>query len=301
LILVFPVLGGPASATMNSGMGDHMRGRARFGHRRACGVRRRFARRDKRRHAWLALAVVVGLAAPARGQDPAPIPEPDITYFGSVPAGSQIAIEHAAGALDSATAGAAAPYVLSVKLVQPVVVPKPALPPAGNAYVGDTATVLVNGVAQGRVTLAERGAIFRLDIPNPATTPSPNAILSPVEVEPTVPALCGAVSCTPTVPRVGTPTPTRTGGGTGTPNPSGTPTPTPTPTATPAAASCIGDCGGDGSVTIDELVRSVNIALGNTAVAVCTASDRNGNGAVTIDELVTAVGAALNGCPRVVP
>jgi len=249
------------------------------------------------------MAAVGALAGRARAQDPAPIPEPDIIYFGSVPAGSQIAIDHAAGQLDSATAGAGSPYVLNVKLVQPVVAPKPALPPAGSAYVGDSATVSVNGVAQGRVNLAERGAIFRLDIPNPAKTPSPNAILSPVLVEPTIPPLlCGDALCTPTMPRVGTPTPTRSpGSGTGTPAPSETPTPTPTVTSSPLAATCIGDCGGDGSVTIDELVRSVNIALGNAAVDACLASDRNGNGAVTIDELVAAVGNALNGCPQVTP
>jgi hypothetical protein len=255
----------------------------------------------QQRAALIVLCAALHLAAVGRltAQDTAPIPEPDIIYFGAVPAGSQIAIEHAAGQLDAATAGASSPYVLSVKLVQPIVAPKPALPPAGNAYVGDSATVLVNGVAQGRVTLAERGAIFRLDIPNPATTPSPNAILNPVQVEPTAPPLsCGAAPCTPTVPRVGTPTPTRTGGvGTGTPGPSDTPT----PTATPHASGCVGDCNGDSSVTIDELVRSVNIALGNAAVEVCVATDRNGNGAVTIDEVVAAVNGALNGCPQVTP
>lgn len=241
-----------------------------------------------------AILLAVGtLAAPARGQEPAPIPEPDITYFGAVPAGSQISIEHAAGQLDAATAGAASPYVLSVRLVQPVEVPKPALPPSGNAYVGDTATVLVNGVAQGRVSLAERGAIFRLDIPNPATTPSPNALLSPVLVEPTAPPFsCGAVACTPTMPRPGTPTPTRSGGATATPSP------TPTPTATPELAPCTGDCNGNGSVSVNELVRSVNIALGNAAVDVCAAADRNGNGAVTVAELIAAVGNALSGCPQ---
>lgn len=244
----------------------------------------------------LYLAVVGVLVTPARGQEPAPIPEPDITYFGSVPAGSQVSLEHDAGQLDSATAGAADPYVLSVKLVQPVVEPKPALPPIGNAYVGDTATVLVNGVAQGRVSLAERGAIFRLDIPNPATTPSPNALLSPVLVEPTVPPFsCGGVPCTPTMPRPGTATPTHLNGGTGTPTPSATPTPSPTATG---IANCGGDCNGNGSVSVNELVRSVNIALGNAAVDTCAAADRNGNGAVTVAELIAAVGSALNGCPQ---
>lgn len=89
------------------------------------------------------------------------------------------------------------------------------------------------------------------------------------------------------------------------PTPAATPTAsavsTPTPTATPSAvatrASCSGDCGGDGNVSVDELVRGVNMALGNGEVSACPAFDTDGNGAVAIDELVSAVSAALNGCP----
>lgn len=62
-------------------------------------------------------------------------------------------------------------------------------------------------------------------------------------------------------------------------------------------ATCVGDCSGDGSVTVDELIRGVNIALGSAAVAQCPSFDANGNGSVTVDELVRAVGNALDGCP----
>jgi hypothetical protein len=58
---------------------------------------------------------------------------------------------------------------------------------------------------------------------------------------------------------------------------------------------CVGDCNQDGHVTVDELVRAVNLALG-TATTACPAFDRNGNGLVTIDELVRGVNSALNGC-----
>jgi hypothetical protein len=58
---------------------------------------------------------------------------------------------------------------------------------------------------------------------------------------------------------------------------------------------CVGDCNGEGRVTVDELVRGVNLALG-TPTAECPAFDRNGDGLVTIDELVRAVNSALNGC-----
>ena len=63
-----------------------------------------------------------------------------------------------------------------------------------------------------------------------------------------------------------------------------------------AAAGCIGDCAGDGTVTIDDLVTGVNIALGTQAVSTCAAMDADGNGLVTVDELVRAVSVALDGC-----
>ena len=64
-----------------------------------------------------------------------------------------------------------------------------------------------------------------------------------------------------------------------------------------AGEVCVGDCNGDGMVTISELIRGVNIALGSAEVDVCPAFDANGDGAVTINELVSAVINALNGCP----
>jgi hypothetical protein len=66
--------------------------------------------------------------------------------------------------------------------------------------------------------------------------------------------------------------------------------------ACPALALCAGDCDGDGAVTIDELLRGVNIALGTVGVDECPSFDGNGDGTVTVDELLTAVNHALNGC-----
>ncbi|HSQ00263.1 MAG TPA: hypothetical protein VL049_23840, partial [Candidatus Dormibacteraeota bacterium] len=70
--------------------------------------------------------------------------------------------------------------------------------------------------------------------------------------------------------------------------------------ARPAAAgvSCPGDCNGDQIVKVDELVRGVNIALGQQAVDSCPAFDRNGDGQVTIAELLAAVSAAIGSCPE---
>jgi hypothetical protein len=72
---------------------------------------------------------------------------------------------------------------------------------------------------------------------------------------------------------------------------------TPTPTMTGGPERCTGDCDGDAAVTVAELIRGVNIALGNAPAESCPAFDRNGDDAVAIDELVAAVNAALDGCP----
>jgi len=69
-----------------------------------------------------------------------------------------------------------------------------------------------------------------------------------------------------------------------------------TPTATPTPVPCVGDCGRDGAVTVDELLIMVNIALGNSPAAQCAAGDANLDGQITIDEILRAVNDALVGC-----
>lgn len=96
-------------------------------------------------------------------------------------------------------------------------------------------------------------------------------------------------TCIPTPTHTETPVPVDTA----TRAPTRTPTTAP---ATPPAAACTGDCNGDRAVTIDELVRAVNIALGSLALAECAAVDANADGNVAIDELVRAVNATLQGC-----
>ncbi len=65
----------------------------------------------------------------------------------------------------------------------------------------------------------------------------------------------------------------------------------------PVSAACGGDCGGDGEVTVDEVLTLVNIALGNVDISGCTAGDLSGEGEITVDEIITAVQHALDGCP----
>lgn len=95
-------------------------------------------------------------------------------------------------------------------------------------------------------------------------------------------------------PPTATPTPSAPPSATFSPPP--TATVTERPTRTPRPDGCTGDCTGDGSVTVDELVTGVNIALGLADLGDCVAFDANRNGAVTVDELVAAVSNALNGC-----
>jgi hypothetical protein len=64
-----------------------------------------------------------------------------------------------------------------------------------------------------------------------------------------------------------------------------------------AAPPCPGDCDGDGTVTVDEIVAGVNLALAGAPPAACAALDLDGDDLVLVHELLRAVFGALNGCP----
>jgi len=57
----------------------------------------------------------------------------------------------------------------------------------------------------------------------------------------------------------------------------------------------VGDCNGNGTVAINELILGVNIALDITDISQCPSLD-DGQGQVTVDRLIVAVNNALNGC-----
>ncbi|MFI5397805.1 MAG: FG-GAP repeat domain-containing protein [Candidatus Binatia bacterium] len=61
-------------------------------------------------------------------------------------------------------------------------------------------------------------------------------------------------------------------------------------------AVCVGDCNGDGAVTVDEILTMVNIDLGSVPISACTAGVANGDQVITVAEILTAVNNALNGC-----
>jgi hypothetical protein len=68
------------------------------------------------------------------------------------------------------------------------------------------------------------------------------------------------------------------------------------PGAETSAQTCEGDCNGDGSVAVAELILGIRIALGDLPLDDCGAMDRDGSSVVAVDELLAAVTAALQGC-----
>lgn len=141
-----------------------------------------------------------------------------------------------------------------------------------------TATPTVTGTATPSPTVTDT------ETPSPTETPS------------ATPSSTGLPTATATDTPTDAPTATPTSTPTDTPTDIPTQTPPPTPTAT-AIPPCIGDCDGSGTVTINELLTMVNIALDNAETTACLAGDRNHDGIVTIDELLAAVRVALTGCP----
>jgi cytochrome c peroxidase len=61
-------------------------------------------------------------------------------------------------------------------------------------------------------------------------------------------------------------------------------------------ARCPGDCDYSGTVTVHELVTTIELALGRGSLARCVGVEGNGDGDVTIDELIHVVRSALEGC-----
>jgi hypothetical protein len=64
-----------------------------------------------------------------------------------------------------------------------------------------------------------------------------------------------------------------------------------------SALACVGDCNGDDTVAINELIVGVNVALGSQLLDACEPFDCEGNGTVPINCLIQGVNNALTGCP----
>lgn len=61
--------------------------------------------------------------------------------------------------------------------------------------------------------------------------------------------------------------------------------------------ACPGDCDGDGSVAVDEIVTAIDDAFAADGSAACGAADRDADGVVRVDEISIGLAAALAGCP----
>jgi hypothetical protein len=59
---------------------------------------------------------------------------------------------------------------------------------------------------------------------------------------------------------------------------------------------CPGDCDDSGDVTVNEVVKSVNVALGTMPVTECANVDMNSDERAAIDEVVGAVQSSIRGC-----
>ena len=154
-------------------------------------------------------------------------------------------------------------------------------------------------------TICPDGEVTVSSDQTPGATRTPTATPTPTTTPTATPTTGGAtptrtgtaVPATPTsTGPIATITPTRT---IGTPSATATPTSTrtPTPTSTSQPGLCTGDCDENQVVSVDELIRGVNIALARAAVGDCEPLDENANGSISIDELVGAVKRAINGCP----
>lgn len=66
-----------------------------------------------------------------------------------------------------------------------------------------------------------------------------------------------------------------------------------------AALICAGDCGGDGSVTIADLLGMITVALETAPLSGCVAGDIDHDGMVRVDEILAAVHVAMRGCPQI--
>lgn len=70
-----------------------------------------------------------------------------------------------------------------------------------------------------------------------------------------------------------------------------------------AQTGCIGDCNGDGQVTVDEIITGVAIILGDAPPTACSAFDPCSGGSIGlhVDCLLAAIDNLLNGCPGPTP
>ena len=137
-------------------------------------------------------------------------------------------------------------------------------------------------------TLSPRPTLTPTPSPTPTLTPTPTPSLTPTPTPANDCCQCASFCAAPIVGTCGGCAvvfgASCTGGLLCVPR-----TPTPTPIA------CVGDCNGNGVVTVDEILTMVNIALGNADATACPNGIPSG-AQVDVALILTAVNNALNGC-----
>jgi len=64
----------------------------------------------------------------------------------------------------------------------------------------------------------------------------------------------------------------------------------------PSLHPCAADCSGNGRTDAPELLTAVSVALGGTPVGLCNNADVDGDGVVSVDEILRSLNVALVGC-----
>ena len=65
---------------------------------------------------------------------------------------------------------------------------------------------------------------------------------------------------------------------------------------TPVPALCVGDCNGNGVITVDEIITMMNEVLGNVPLSACLDGNASNGGRITVGDILSAVNNALSGC-----
>jgi hypothetical protein len=156
----------------------------------------------------------------------------------------------------------------------PTDTPRPTASATASATASTTATVPPSLTATSAATAT----------PPPIDTASPTASAAPT----------GTASVSDTASPTATDSPSPTAAASASPSPTDTPTASPTPPT--VIVDCPGDCNGDRTVTINELVTAVAIALDVQPLTACPSADRDGDQRLAINELVSMVNSVLAQC-----
>lgn len=157
-------------------------------------------------------------------------------------------------------------------------------------------TSAVNGGIVVRAPATPTPTATNTSTVTPTSTRTPTATVTPTASATSTTAPTQTSTPTPSATATRTPTATPSIGATPTPTSTTAGTDTPTPTATPTLRACTGDCSGDGTVGVAEVVRAVGIALGRGTVDDCPSLDGNGDGAAQVTELIASVADSIGPC-----